>query len=45
MFKTRYPIPGESPGVLLPHEGAANRRPVITLIGTNIVYFKRRRWL
>jgi hypothetical protein len=32
MFKTRYPIPGESPGVLRPREEAANRRPIITLI-------------
>jgi hypothetical protein len=40
MFKTRYPIPGQSPGVLLPREGAANRRPVITLIGTNRLFQK-----
>jgi magnesium transporter len=32
MFKTRYPIPGESPGQLRPREEAAQRRPVITLI-------------
>ena len=32
MFKTRYPIPGESPGALRPREEVANRRPVITLI-------------
>lgn len=32
MFKTRYPIPGESPGLLRPREEAATRRPVITLI-------------
>jgi magnesium transporter len=32
MFKTRYPIPGESPGQLRPREEAARRRPEITLI-------------
>ena len=32
MFKTRYPIPGEPPGVLRPREEAAKRRPDITLI-------------
>jgi magnesium transporter len=32
MFKTRYPIPGEPPGVLKPREEAAKHPPVITLI-------------
>jgi magnesium transporter len=32
MFKTRYPIPGEPPGVLKPRPDAAKEAPVITLI-------------
>ena len=32
MFKTRHPIPGESPGVLRPRDDATVRRPTITLI-------------
>ena len=32
MFKTRYPIPGEPPGVLKPRPDAAEHAPVITLI-------------
>jgi hypothetical protein len=32
MFKTRYPIPGKSPGGLRPREEAASRWTVITLI-------------
>lgn len=32
MFKTRHPIPGESPGSLRSREGEADRRPAITLI-------------
>jgi magnesium transporter len=32
MFKTRYPIPGEPPGVLKPRTDAAEQAPVITLI-------------
>jgi len=32
MFKTRHPIPGESPGLLRPAVETPNRRPTITLI-------------
>jgi magnesium transporter len=32
MFKTRYPIPGEPPGVLKPRSDAVEQAPVITLI-------------
>jgi hypothetical protein len=32
MFKTRYPIPGEPPGVLNPRAEPAMHAPVITLI-------------
>lgn len=32
MFKTRYPIPGESPGTLRPREKQDGHGPVITLI-------------
>jgi magnesium transporter len=32
MFKTRYPIPGEPPGVLKPRSDAPTQAPVITLI-------------
>src|SRR5438067_9228926 len=42
MFKTRYPIPGESPGVLRPREEAANRRPVITLIEYDRAHLEER---
>src|SRR5204863_1673390 len=42
MFKTRYPIPGESPGMLRPREEAANRRPVITLIEYDRAHLEER---
>ena len=42
MFKTRYPIPGESPGLLRPREEAANRRPVITLIEYDRAHLEER---
>jgi magnesium transporter len=32
MFKTRHPVPGESPGALRPREEPAKGPPVITLI-------------
>jgi magnesium transporter len=32
MFRTHYPIPGESPGLLRPREERSTRQPVITLI-------------
>jgi magnesium transporter len=42
MFKTRYPIPGESPGSLRPRDEAANRRPVITLIEYDRAHLEER---
>ena len=42
MFKTRFPIPGESPGVLHPPEDAAERRPVITLIEYDRAHLEER---
>jgi hypothetical protein len=42
MFKTRYPIPGESPGLLRPREEAANRRSVITLIEYDRAHLEER---
>jgi magnesium transporter len=42
MFKTRYPIPGESPGALRPREEAANRRPDITLIEYDRAHLEER---
>jgi magnesium transporter len=42
MFKTRYPIPGESPGALHPRAEAADRRPVITLIEYDRAHLEER---
>jgi magnesium transporter len=42
MFKTRYPIPGESPGMLRPREEAAKHRPVITLIEYDRAHLEER---
>ncbi len=42
MFKTRYPIPGESPGLLRPREEAARRPPVITLIEYDRAHLEER---
>lgn len=42
MFKTRYPIPGESPGLLRPREEVGNRRPVITLIEYDRAHLEER---
>ena len=42
MFKTRYPIPGESPGVLRPREEAAKRPPDITLIEYDRAHLEER---
>ncbi|MEY2557093.1 MAG: hypothetical protein QOE34_518, partial [Verrucomicrobiota bacterium] len=42
MFKTRYPIPGESPGLLRPREETAQRRPVITLIEYDRAHLEER---
>jgi magnesium transporter len=42
MFKTRYPIPGESPGQLRPREEASTRPPVITLIEYDRAHLEER---
>lgn len=42
MFKTRHPIPGESPGVLRPREGASSDRPLITLIEYDRAHLEER---
>ena len=42
MFKTRYPIPGESPGMLHPREEAAKRPPDITLIEYDRAHLEER---
>src|SRR5580765_4577178 len=42
MFKTRHPIPGESPGVLRPREGATSNRPLITLFEYDHANFEER---
>jgi len=42
MFKTRYPIPGESPGLLRPREEVRDRRPTITLIEYDRMHLEER---
>ena len=42
MFKTRYPIPGESPGMLRLREEATRRPPVITLIEYDRAHLEER---
>lgn len=42
MFKTRYPIPGEPPGVLKPRAEAATHAPVITLIEYDRAHLEER---
>jgi magnesium transporter len=42
MFKTRYPIPGEPPGVLKPRTDAAEQAPVITLIEYDRAHLEER---
>lgn len=42
MFKTRYPIPGEPPGVLKPRAEAAQHPPVITLIEYDKAHLEER---
>src|ERR1043166_1072809 len=42
MFKTRYPIPGESPGLLRPREEATRHQPVITLIEYDRAHLEER---
>ena len=42
MFKTRYPIPGESPGQLRPRDEAISRQPVITLIEYDRAHLEER---
>lgn len=42
MFKTRLPIPGESPGSLHPLEDADQRRPTITLIEYDRTHLEER---
>ncbi|PZR73732.1 MAG: magnesium and cobalt transport protein CorA [Chthoniobacterales bacterium] len=42
MFKTRNPIPGESPGTLRPREELERRPPVITLIEYDRGYLEER---
>lgn len=42
MFKTRYPIPGEPPGVLKPRADTAAHPPVITLIEYDRAHLEER---
>ena len=42
MFKTRNPIPGESPGTLRPREQVVKRNPVITLIEYDRAHLEER---
>jgi magnesium transporter len=42
MFKTRYPIPGEPPGVLTPRAEPAMHAPAITLIEYDKAYLEER---
>ena len=42
MFKTRNPIPGESPGTLRPREHLVQRKPVITLIEYDRAHLEER---
>ena len=42
MFKTRYPIPGESPGQLRPRDDADRRPPAITLIEYDRAHLEER---
>jgi magnesium transporter len=42
MFKTRNPIPGESPGTLRPREEVVKRKPVITLIEYDRAHLEER---
>src|SRR4051794_37515823 len=39
MFKTRYTVPGEAPGVLKVHKEVPNQAPVITLIEYDAKHF------
>src|SRR5438067_11123354 len=42
MFRTRNPIPGESPGTLRPREQLVGRKPVITLIEYDRAHLEER---
>ena len=42
MFKTRYPVPGESPGHLRPREQTNHRPPVISLIEYDRAHLEER---
>lgn len=42
MFKTRNPIPGESPGTLRPREQVVKRNPIITLIEYDRAHLEER---
>ena len=42
MFKTRYTVPGEAPGVLKVHKEVPNQAPVITLIEYDAKFLEER---
>ena len=42
MFRTRHPIPGESPGTLRPRSQRVSRKPVITLIEYDRAHLEER---
>src|SRR5438045_1085605 len=42
MFRTHYPIPGESPGLLRPREETDRGKPIITLIEYDRTHLEER---